>query len=150
MFLVLLSHMKLFGSYGTHQKLFFNLRWSSKIFSASCHASLELMTKGPNWFLILTWTFFFALQKWTKSALMIYLKYSSANNLMGTYLGNLKGKSSHPYILISVWFWYRDQSPILYYLESFRIFFMSPLILGGGAPINRVDAGCTNKSMNSL
>lgn len=53
LFFILLSQIKLWGSNGTQPKLLCNLRWSSKILSASLHASLLFQTKGPNWFLIL-------------------------------------------------------------------------------------------------
>lgn len=45
---ILLSQIKLWESYGIYPKLLCNLRWSSRIFTASLHASLVLQTKGPN------------------------------------------------------------------------------------------------------
>jgi len=81
---------------------------------------------------------------------MICLKYSNANSLMGTYLGSLERAqftaiySDFSVILVQV--------PVTYLVlfGELQNLFMSPEILGGGAPISRVDALCTNKSMNSL
>jgi hypothetical protein len=56
------------------------------ILSASGPASLLLQMNGPNWFFILNWVFFLAARKLTSSELMICLKYSSANILIGRYL----------------------------------------------------------------
>ena len=87
---ILSLFMNPWGSY-YHIKLLLNFI-CCKIISASSPTSLVLQLKGLDLFSILNWVFFLAARKLTSSKLIICLKYSSANILMGRYLLVCKGK----------------------------------------------------------
>ena len=108
----------------------------------SAHPAPRLLhMKEPICPLILSCCFFFRDTKWISSKFIICLMYSKAKIMTGRYLGSLYGAKFHPYTLISVWFWYKYQSPVLVWSERCRILWTSSLILGSSLPLSILTVG---------